>query len=260
MYDLNRLTVSGLVAHIDYHESLSSTSDRALELAAAGELPLPLLVLAERQTGGRGRGTNRWWSAEGALTFSVALDAPPDRLPPQRWPLVALVAGLAVAEALEPLCPAGTFQVKWPNDVYLQAGTQCGKVCGILSESVPGTNDRLVVGIGVNVNNRIERPELAGAARALVDLDSRPRDLTEVLLAILDRLDQRWRELADGEFPTMAEQYRQRCLLTGRTLTIQTGSTLVVGRCLGIADDGTLKVQTEAGARQIVSGTIEAWE
>lgn len=257
MFDLHRLTDSGLIAHIDYHESLGSTSDRALELAAAGVLPLPLLVLAERQTEGRGRGTNRWWSAAGALTFSLVMEAPPDRLPPQRWPLVALVAGLAVAEALEPLCTAGLFQVKWPNDVYLDGG----KVCGILSESVPGASDRLVAGIGVNVNNTLgPARDAVGNARALIDVDGRARDLTEVLLAILDRLDQRWRELAAGEFSLLAGEYRRRCFLTGKTLTVQAGAERLVGRCAGIGNDGALTLFTETGERRVVSGTIESWE
>ena len=64
MFDLPRIAAQ-VGGHVDYHETLGSTSDRALELAARGDLPLPLLVLAARQTGGRGRGTNRWWAAEG---------------------------------------------------------------------------------------------------------------------------------------------------------------------------------------------------
>src|SRR5207247_1705002 len=108
--------------------------------------------LTERQTAGRGRGSNRWWTADGALTFSLVLEAPPDRLPPSRWPQVALVAGIAVCEALQTPAPRAALRVKWPNDVYLADG----KICGILSESIPGWRDRLVVGIGVNVNNRVK--------------------------------------------------------------------------------------------------------
>ena len=132
--DLSRIADSGLVAQIDYHESIGSTSDRALELAARGETALPLLVAAERQTAGRGRGTNRWLTADGALTFSLALEAAPSVLRHEQWPHIALVAGIAVCDALRAHLPAADLRVKWPNDVFL-AGR---KVCGILSESVPG--------------------------------------------------------------------------------------------------------------------------
>src|SRR5262245_398009 len=100
MCDLSRLAAANLVAQIDFHESLGSTSDRALALAAEGAANLPLLVLAQRQTAGRGRGPNRWWAADGALTFSLVLEAPPERLPPDCWPQVALVAGLTICETL----------------------------------------------------------------------------------------------------------------------------------------------------------------
>src|SRR5262249_38308999 len=138
------------VARIDYHESIGSTSDRAMEIGALDETALPLLVVAEQQTAGRGRGADRWWSAKRALTVSLVLDAPHDRLPADRWPQVALLAGVAVCEALQGLAPRAELRVKWPNDVYLADG----KVGGILCESIAGMSDRLVVGIGVNVNNR----------------------------------------------------------------------------------------------------------
>jgi len=216
MFDLARLSASGLVAGIDFHESLGSTSDRALALAAEGATALPLLVLAQQQTSGRGRGTNRWWTAEGALTFSLILAAPPDRLPTGRWPEVALVAGLAVCEALQLTAPRAELRVKWPNDVLLGGR----KVCGILSESVPGWRDRLVVGVGINVNNSPQKVqgsgfgvaelELRNIAAALMDHDGLPRDLTAVLLAVLDQFDHRWSTLLSDGFAPLAEEYRQR--------------------------------------------------
>jgi BirA family biotin operon repressor/biotin-[acetyl-CoA-carboxylase] ligase len=286
--DVARLRASGLVATVEDHETISSTSDRALTLAARDEVPLPLLVIAAEQTAGRGRGTNRWWSPRGGLTFSLALEAPPTKLPPARWPQVALTAGLAVCEALETLVPRADLRLKWPNDVYL-AGR---KVCGILSESVPGCRDRMVIGIGVNVNNtppksdfRVELRSMAGRsasesvpprkdffekntpqdhlalATALIEHDGCVRDLTEVLLAILDRFEWRWQTLIEQGFASLVAPYRQRCFLTGRTLTVQTGpGDVVVGQCRGIDEEGKLQLATEQGLRTVVSGSIVAWE
>ena len=266
-FDLPRLAASNLIARIDFHETLASTSDRALALAAEGAAQLPLLVLAERQTAGRGRGANRWWSADGALTFSLVLEAPPEQLPPDRWPQVALAAGLAVCEALQSLAPAAPMQVKWPNDVYL-AGR---KVAGILSESVPGWRDRLVVGMGVNVNNWVqgsgfgiqqaEAAALAQIATALIEHDRLPRDLTAVLLAVLDQFDRRWGELLGGSFAPLAKVFRERCFLTGKTVTIeQPGGQALAGRCRGIDDEGALLVQSLAGEHRVRSGTVIRWE
>jgi BirA family transcriptional regulator, biotin operon repressor / biotin---[acetyl-CoA-carboxylase] ligase len=263
MFDLDRIHRSGLVRHIDHHESLGSTSDRALELAAADEVPLPLLVLTEKQTGGRGRGTNKWWSADGALTFSLVLEGAD--LPSEQRPRTALACGLAVCESLAELAPSGQWQVKWPNDVF--AGGH--KACGILCESVPGWPERIVVGIGVNVNNamriqgsgfRVHGENPLRLATALVDLDGIVRDLTEVLLAVLDRFDLHWRGLIDGGFTEIAEEYRRRCILTGKTLHVTSGNEQLIGVCRGIDDRGSLVLATESGVRTIVAGSIDRWD
>lgn len=254
MIDLGRIQAASLVARVDFHESLGSTNDRALELAERGDAPLPLLILAERQTVGRGRGANRWWSARGALTFSLVLEAPPAALSPERWPQLSLAAGLAVCEMLQELLPRADCRVKWPNDVYLNDK----KVCGILCESVPGWRDRLVLGIGLNVNNSLAAApaEVRSTATSLVDCDGGARDLTAVLLELLDRLDEGVRQLMAGRFADQAAAFRQRCYLTGKTVTVVSSGTTIVGRCLGIDDSGHLLLQTEAGQRRIVAGTI----
>ena len=260
MFDLERIESCKLVAQIDYHEVIGSTSDRALELGVLDESVLPLLVLAEKQTAGRGRGANRWWSAEGALTFSLVLEAPRERLPPSRWPQVALAAGVAVCEALQRLAPRAELRVKWPNDVYLADR----KVSGILCESVPGMSDRLVVGIGVNVNNRRQETGVGGqrtTAMSLAEYDGMQRDLTEVLIDVLDQMDRRWRELLEGHFEEPASVYRERCFLTNRIVRIeQAGGSTVVGVCRGIDALGRLRVHTECGEMAVVSGTVASWD
>jgi BirA family transcriptional regulator, biotin operon repressor / biotin---[acetyl-CoA-carboxylase] ligase len=273
MLDLDRLEASGVVRMIDYQPSLGSTSDRAIELAAQGDVNLPLLVVTDEQTAGRGRGTNRWLSSQGALTFSLALEAPPELLPQARWPEVALIAGLAVCRALKEAAPRADFRVKWPNDVYLNGQ----KVCGILSESVPGWRDRLVVGIGVNVNNRVASGRRRGSycqeqeppgndalpksAVSLIDHDGMPRDLTEVLISILDHFDQVWHRLI-GEGPAeLLAEYRSHCFLTGKTVTVaESSARQTIGLCLGIDDSGRLRLQTQTGPKTIASGTILTWD
>lgn len=257
MFDLERLLRTGLVNHVDWHETIGSTSDRALELAARDDVPLPLVVIAERQTRGRGRGQNQWWAGSGALTFSLVLAAEPARLAPQHRPQVALAAGLALGESLAELHPAALWQVKWPNDVYVRGG----KIAGILCESVPGWPERIVVGIGVNVNNSLAAApaELRSTARSLIDESRREHDLTDVLIALVDRIDERWRQLLDSGWAALAPAYRERCLLTDRTVTLQAGNERIIGRARGIDDVGALVLQTPAGERRFLAGSVEAW-
>jgi len=256
--DLDRIVATRLVAHVDFHESVSSTSDRALALAAEGGCPLPLLVLAERQTAGRGRGTNRWWSASGALTFSLALEAPPATLPASRRPQLALVAGLGVCEALASLAPRAPLALKWPNDVFLGGR----KVCGILAETVPGTADRVVVGIGINVNNSVTgQSDLESLATALIDHDAIARDLTSVLTTVLDHFDRRWREFLAGGLAPLCDVYERYALLTGRFVEVELpGGARWSGWCRGIDEQGQLCVQSGNELRRIVAGTIQSWQ
>ena len=72
---LTRLQADTFLQGVEHHAEIPSTNDRSLELCAEAELPVPFLVLADQQTAGRGRGNNRWWSSDGALLFSLIVDA-----------------------------------------------------------------------------------------------------------------------------------------------------------------------------------------
>lgn len=245
---------------VEYHEALPSTNSRALELVAQGQLGgRCTLVLADQQTAGRGRGANRWWSAEGGLTFSLLVDSHALGLPVNRWPLVSLTTGLAVCEAIDPfLGPySETTLLKWPNDVYFQGR----KLSGILVEGADHRMGALVIGIGVNVNNSYAAApaDLGQKAVALCDVLHEKLDRGEVLTQIVRQLELRLRLLADGQ-NDLRPLWRERCLLTGRTVRIETHSGEVTGLCRGIDRDGTLLVDTGAGCQRIVSGVVSSFE
>jgi BirA family biotin operon repressor/biotin-[acetyl-CoA-carboxylase] ligase len=136
------------------------------------------------------------------------------------------------------------------------------KVGGILCESAPGWRDRLVIGIGINVNNSLAAApdDIRAAARSLIDYDGIARDLTATLLDVLSSLDNRWNELLELDFAVLANAYRNRCFLTGKALTVTSGSKSIAGRCLGIDDSGALLLRTESGVQALISGTIERWD
>lgn len=255
--DRERLEAAA-IASVEVHDELPSTNDRALALAAeVAPEQLPRLIAANRQGAGRGRGANSWWAAEGALTFSLLLDTSALELPPARWPLASLTAGLAVCETLDQLAPQAWAGLKWPNDVYLRER----KVCGILIEAPPGSANRLVVGIGINVNNRLQEApeELRARATSLTDATGLTFDLTDVLLRVLKQLETRWRQLAAGDI-NLAEAWQRWCLLTGRMVHVVAGEQRHSGHCRGIGPDGALLVHTERGEQRIFGGTVTSWE
>ncbi|MBW3598952.1 MAG: biotin--[acetyl-CoA-carboxylase] ligase [Planctomycetes bacterium] len=252
-FDLERLRRATFLRHIEYIEETASTNTLAAALADQNDHPLPLLVLTARQTAGRGRGANRWWSSEGALTFSLVLDAAGEQLSPTRRPLISLAAGLAVCEALHELLPEGHFGVKWPNDVHLDGR----KVCGILVESA-ARGERLVIGVGMNVNNPTsEAPEeIAARAASLRDAAGCFFNFTDVLARTLRHLECQWRTLLAGD-SVLIDNLRSRCVLTGRTVTIVAGSQRHTGLCRGIAGDGALTIETAGGRSRIYAGVVE---
>lgn len=134
----------------EYHDCLDSTNDRVKELLKQSVLPeLPCLVIARRQTAGRGRGAKSWWSPVGALLMSMGFELDALRLERSELPLLSLGAAMAVLDVCGEYAAKCECRLHFPNDVYVDGR----KISGILLESP--TPRHVVVGIGVNVNNRL---------------------------------------------------------------------------------------------------------
>jgi BirA family biotin operon repressor/biotin-[acetyl-CoA-carboxylase] ligase len=256
-FDLARITASGLVASLDYRPSMPSTQDRAVELARREDLQTPALVLTSGQTAGRGRGGNAWWAEDGALTFSLIVDADEEAARGQADPRQSLAAGLAVCEVVCELAPEVDCGLKWPNDVYLDGR----KVCGVLVETVArgsAPDRRTLFGVGVNVNNPLENApsEVAVAATSLFDATQRHHDLSDLLIMVLRRLADGLAALARSD-PEQAEQWQARSLLTRRRVRVRQGTTELEGQCLRIDAEGALLLATDTGRQRVTSGVVE---
>lgn len=239
-------------------DECDSTNTRALDMIArndAGEFPL--LICAARQTAGRGRGTNTWWSEPGALTCSLVVDTTQYGLPDEVRPLVSLLVGLSLLETARAELPRANFAVKWPNDVFLEDR----KLAGILVEVPPQRANCLVIGIGWNINNTLaDAPEaLQHAAISLRDAAEQSFDRRALLKGLLDALDAELRSLARGELD-LPGRWNAHCLLTGRAVTIRTGPRVVRGVCRGIDRDGALLVATATSVERLFGGIVENWE
>ncbi len=249
--DLLQIRQNTFLRDLVYEEEMSSTNTVANELAAK-DCQTPLLVIAQRQTAGRGRSSNTWWSGDGALTFTLLLDLPV-RDVADIGPF-SLTVGLAMCQALERFAPGADFALKWPNDVYLNEK----KVCGILIERPVATEPRLSIGVGLNVNNSLrEGPdELRTKATSLLDELEVEQALTPILVAFLRRMEDLTREHLHSRDHLM-DQWRAYCMLTGRHVTIeQQQSSKVVGLCRGVDSHGALLVQTDTGEVRCISGTV----
>jgi len=256
-FDLSRITRETFVRDVEYHDVLGSTNDRALEILSLETFDAPFLVLADSQTSGRGRGSNAWWSPPGALAYSLIVDAPSHGLSAERQRLVSLAAGLSVCEALKDLLPNAILHLKWPNDVFLNGR----KASGLLVEASGTRPGRMVVGIGINVNNSLQAApmELRGIATSLVEAAGSPQDRTDVLIRVLQRFDAALQRLAASDSELLG-RWREFCVLTGRTVLLRVGTQDALGRCQGIDDDGALVLETPDGISRFQSGVVVRYE
>jgi BirA family transcriptional regulator, biotin operon repressor / biotin---[acetyl-CoA-carboxylase] ligase len=237
-------------------DAVTSTNTVAAAWAVAGA-PEGAVVVAERQTSGRGRFGRSWESGSGIdLTFSIVLR--PD-LPPSRLGLVSVAAGLAVAEVVaEEVAPAST-SIKWPNDVLI-GGRKC---CGMLLESTippPAAVERptIVLGIGLNVNSDAFSPDVSSTATSLLLETGRFHARPDLLARLIERIEYRYDMLLDARDQEIREAYLQR--LAGVGQEIEVASTLSGSRFRGVIEDidpsGALVLRTDEGLQEVHAGEV----
>ncbi len=227
--------------------SIASTNSELMERARNGQM-YPVLLVAERQTAGRGRQGRQWVSesAPGAgLTFSLGLPMPDCDLSG-----LSLVVGYSLANSLDPQYQH-ELRLKWPNDLWLHQR----KLGGVLVEvCMLGGARYVVVGVGINIEMPTALPERAAAMppACLQELDpaaTAPSALQRVARPLAQALQQ----FAARGFAPWQSRFASRDALAGRQVWLSDGSQ---GTALGITARGGLRVATEQGEREILSDEI----
>ena len=219
-------------------DETSSTMDDADAAANAG-VPDGHVILADRQTAGRGAHGRAWISPSGTdLYFSVV--ARPI-LEPSQVPLVTLATGLGVREVIANYLPDRRVTVKWPNDVWVDRR----KCAGILVESkMTGERvDAVIIGIGVNVNRDAWPPELESIATSIrQERRGESLDRAKILAQVLRHVENWVIRLADEGAPPVVRALRSNLALCGRRVRWEDGE----GVFEGIDDRGAALVRTDA--------------
>ncbi len=226
------------------YESLASTSDLCATLAAAGE-PDRLAVLAARQTHARGSRGRTWHTLPGNLALSVLLRPSGPAKQAGQW---ALLAAVALAEAIEAVAPNVAVRVKWPNDVMLGAA----KAGGILIDtalSPAGRLDWLVLGFGANLASA---PDLPQPTAALPGAPG-PGQVAAAVLARLDHWDRL--RLLDG-FAPVRRAWLDRGPAPGSTMRVRWGNNDLGGTFAGLGEDGALLLHSGGRVRALQTGEV----
>lgn len=235
----------GFVRDVYVVAETGSTNADLAEVARRGG-PEGVVLVAEAQTGGRGRLDRAWTSPPRAgLLFSVLLRP---QLPPPRRTWIPLLAGLAVQQAVARLGAVDT-RLKWPNDLLL--GDGLGKAGGILAQAA---GDAVVVGVGLNVTTR--RSELPDGAVSLLTEGAGCTDRDPLLRAILRSLADRYADWS-ADPDRLRPAYEAVCDTIGRDVRVQLpdGSGLT-GTATGLDKTGRLVVRTTDGDVPVSAGDV----
>ena len=236
----------GMVTDVVRLPVLGSTQEEAKERAVRGA-PAGTLVIAGRQTAGRGRLGRSWVSPVGGLWYSLLLRP---ALRPDRVPALTLVAALDWVEVLRARgVPAG---VKWPNDVWADGK----KLAGLLTEMSAET-DRVhwvVLGVGLNVNNR--PPAGSAVPAGSVSGWTGPADLETLLSEWASRFSQSYARFVRSGFAPFRSAYARRAVLKGKSVSFEGPDGRDEGRVLGVDAEGRLRLATSKGPRVCTGGEV----
>ena len=242
-----------VMGRVGYHhfKELTSTNDRAKELAAAG-CPEGTLVVAEAQTAGKGRLGRSWHSPLGSgLYFSLVLRP---KFAPHLAPRITLLGGVAVCRAIRGLTGVEAG-LKWPNDVLVRHR----KVAGVLAEMEAEADaiHHLILGFGVNVNmESCDLPAPIKGTSLMLETGKR-HSRAQVMARILLEVEELWGRLLLEGFTPIAEHWRQLSITLGRLVGVEREGGVVVGRARDIDQEGALLVMDQGGhSHRITHGEV----
>jgi BirA family biotin operon repressor/biotin-[acetyl-CoA-carboxylase] ligase len=250
---LSRLTARVIGRELTVLPEIGSTNDAVMAAGQEGRLE-GFAVLADRQASGRGRLGRVWASLPGVGIYTSVLLRP--TVPPHQTPLLTLMAGLAVAEAIHAVAQIRPG-LKWPNDVLLQHR----KVAGILTEmaSLGPRVSHVSLGIGINVHHgREDFPaEVRATATSLLIATGRSVDRGELAAALYDALDRWYVLFCSGDRAGILQAAREQSATLGRDVTVESGTDRWQGVAVDLDADGALLVRGEDGAvRRVLADDV----
>lgn len=237
---------------IYFYEETDTTNNRARELALEGA-PEGTLVVAEKQTAGRGRRGKVWESPLGTGIWMSLVLRP--QIMPAEASVLTLLCGLATAEAIE--AETGlSAGIKWPNDILINGK----KAVGILTEMDCEMSEVhfVIPGIGINVNTASFPPEIADIATSLYLECGKTVSRRRLVHKVLERLEEHYETfLRTGSFTAMLEDYRKHCITLGKEVHVL-GREPFFAEALDITPEGELLVRrADNGKEEVVfSGEV----
>lgn len=234
--------------NVVYFEEIDSTNRAAKQMAGEGA-PEGTLLIAGKQSGGRGRLGRDFYSPEGGIYMTMILRP---RLRAEQAVLVTTAAAVAVSRAIEKVYGVSA-QIKWVNDIF----TEGKKVCGILAEAgnydekgIPGY---IVLGIGVNTKEQIIPAELESIVGCLEQFSDRRFENRVLIDRIWEEFGRLYEHLTEAAF---MEEYKKRSLLLQKTVTVCAPEGDYVALVKDIDSEGHLILEVNGAKRTLSAGEV----
>jgi BirA family biotin operon repressor/biotin-[acetyl-CoA-carboxylase] ligase len=234
------------------YKTIGSTNDTARRLAES-DSPEGTLIIAEKQTKGRGRLGRSWYSPQGkGLYFSVILRP---RVVIERIPALSLVAAFSVCRVIEALTNLRP-RIKWPNDCLIRDK----KVAGILID-ISAELDRIshaILGVGLNINNTAK--DFSSGLRKTATSLSIEADKTfvriQILRSFLYEFENLYNNFCKYGLEFIAPELVKRSSVIGKKITYKLGEKKYTGMALGYNENGGLRVKSKDGVKLLTGGEV----
>ena len=254
----SRMSENCICKSVECYQSIDSTNTRAKQLAESGAEEGTLIV-ADRQTAGKGR-RGRSWSSESNIGIYMSLIVRPS-ISPASVSGLTLISALALAKAIKSVCGVESH-IKWPNDIVI--GKK--KICGILTEMSSEMNyiHYAVVGIGINANTQKFPDDIADKASSIMLESGKKVDRAELIAVTMELFGGYYQKFVEAEsLEPFIEEYNEILANRDKEVRILYGMLEDVdknktecGIAKGIDSDGALIVETSDGIRKVVSGEV----
>jgi len=225
-------------------KTLSSTNDKAKELAKKNNL----VIISEKQTRGKGRFGRKWSSGLGGLYMTLVLKE--NNLDHVMY--LTFIAAVSVAKSVKELSNLNS-KVKWPNDVLVNDK----KVCGILTETISGKENYVLIGIGVNINQKKFSKNITNKATSLKIETNKNYNIKNISRKIIKEFDTLYSHYKNKNYKKIISIWKKHSYTLGKKIKAETLSGVYIGKAVDIDDDCNLILKLSNGKmKKIVEGDI----
>ena len=249
------LSTNYIGKEIYYFPELKSTNIMAKEkvLHRAEGMDEGTLIIAEKQSAGKGRLGREWFSPAGGIWLSIILYP---QLFPSYISRITLMTAVAVVKAIK-ICTQIESQIKWPNDILINEK----KLCGILTEMNAELDiiNWVVVGIGINANIDLRDFPEDIQENTISLKETSGKEISRVKLAqtFLQEFEKYYEKLKRKEFSSILKEWKSYSHTLGKKIRVDIGERIITGEAIEINESGALILKKEDGElAEIISGTI----